>query len=242
MYKILFFSISLLSIISCGTAKTSMSKEVNPAAPGFNHQGSDAKAIAIADEVMEAMGGREAWDATNVLKWTFFGKRKHIWDKANQKCEVYYPADDITVKLNLKDYTGTVSKGSMAYTAPDSLSKYLESGKRSWINDSYWLVMPYKLKDSGVTLKYIGKDKTQKGDMSDVLELTFDAVGVTPQNKYLVYVDDKSRLVTQWDFYTNYDDPEPRFQSPWPDYNQYGKILLSGGAMKTISTTDIVVE
>ena len=30
----------------------------NPSAPGFNAAGSDPKAIALADEVMAAMGGR----------------------------------------------------------------------------------------------------------------------------------------------------------------------------------------
>jgi hypothetical protein len=34
--------------------------EVNPAAEGFDAAGSDAAAIALADEVMEAMGGRLA--------------------------------------------------------------------------------------------------------------------------------------------------------------------------------------
>ena len=52
-------------------------------------------------------------------------------------------------------------------------------GKGQWINDTYWLVMPFKLKDSGVTLKYVGDGKTQAGDDADVLAMTFKNVGVT---------------------------------------------------------------
>ena len=55
--------------------------EENPAAPGFNAEGSDQKAITIEDSVMETMGGRQAWDNTRYLTWRFFGRRRHVWDK-----------------------------------------------------------------------------------------------------------------------------------------------------------------
>ena len=87
--------------------------------------------------------------------------------------------------------------------------------------------MPYKLKDTGVTLKYLGKRTTQAGASADVLELTFKNVGRTPENKYHVYVDDESRLVTQWDYYPKASDPEPRFQLPWLEWERHGAILLS---------------
>ena len=229
-------------IISCGPETVSENTEVNPPAEGFNASASDEKAIAIADEVMEAMGGRAAWDATEELSWTFFGNRQHVWNKANQSAKIYSPKDDLTIEINLLDQTGSAKKGEKVYTKADSLDFFLDRGNRWWINDSYWLVMPFKLKDSGVTLKYAGRDTTTIGRDSDVLELTFAKVGVTPDNKYLVYVDDSSRLVTQWDFYGNYQDSLPRFQSPWPDYKKYGDLLLSGGSIRGMSLTDIAVK
>ena len=87
--------------------------------------------------------------------------------------------------------------------------------------------MPFKLKDSGVTLKYVGEDTTQVGKQADVLSLTFKEVGDTPNNKYLVYVGKDTRLVDQWDFYTNATDTVPRFSTPWAEYNKYGNIMLS---------------
>ena len=241
MKYFLFFSIrlSLLLILSCNNVAQTVEKEINPAAQGFNLEGSDQKAMDIADEVMEAMGGRTAWNNTSELKWTFFGNRQHHWNKAAKTAKIYSPRSDISIELNLDDKTGTASRGSHVFTKADSLDYFLERGMGWWINDSYWLVMPFKLKDSGVTLKYVGKDTTQIGRNSDVLELTFADVGVTPDNKYLVYVDDSSRLVTQWDFYTNYQDSLPRFQSPWKDYKKYGDILLSGGSLRNMSLTDI---
>ncbi len=42
----------------------------------------DEKAVALANEILAASGGQEAWDQTNYLQWNFFGSRKHIWNKA----------------------------------------------------------------------------------------------------------------------------------------------------------------
>ncbi|MEZ5331564.1 MAG: hypothetical protein R2991_05830 [Thermoanaerobaculia bacterium] len=48
--------------------------------------------------------------------------------------------------------------------------------------------MPYKLEDPGVTLHYLGERPMLDGRPAEVLELTFEGVGRTPQNKYHVYV------------------------------------------------------
>ncbi len=147
--------------------------ETNPPAEGFDKDGSDPEAIAIADEVMEAMGGRAAWD-------------------------------------------------------------------------SYWLVMPYKLKDSGVTLTYAGEDSTQAGEAADVLELRFQNVGFTPQNKYQVYVTKDDKLVKQWAYFSEASLDTPNFITPWEDYQKYDGILLSGNrgqrGLSNISVSDTVPE
>ncbi len=103
----------------------------------------------------------------------------------------------------------------------------LDSGEAAWINDSYWMFMPFKLKDSGVTLKSLGAGRMTDGRQAQVLQLTFHEVGRTPENKYHVYVADDSGLVEQWDYYASASDPEPRFQIPWHNWQRYGAILLS---------------
>ena len=44
-------------------------------------QQSDSKAVSIAEQSMEAMGGKTNWDNTRYLRFTFFGSRTHHWDK-----------------------------------------------------------------------------------------------------------------------------------------------------------------
>ena len=226
-------SIAILSfIVSCQNGnQENIPLEMNPAAEGFNSEESDSMAISIADRVMEAMGSRTAWDTTDVFQWTFFGRRTHTWDKENQSVQISVPGQNMEYQVNLGDMTGTVVKGGVSYTESDSISHYLEQARRMWINDSYWLFMPFKLKDSGVRLKHVGTDTTLAGEMSDLLEMTFIEVGVTPDNKYIIYVDQGDRLVKQWDFYTLATDSLPRFQSAWPNYQRYGDLKLSGGAI-----------
>lgn len=204
-----------------------ISAPVNPPAPGFNAASSDTRAIQIADEVMNAMGGRKAWDETRFISWTFFERRKLLWDKQAGKCRIEWLKRPLTVTVDLNTGTGKVNLNGVEQTHPDSLAKYLDLGKKVWINDSYWLVMPFKLKDSGVTLKYLGDSKTEAGAAADLLQLTFNNVGVTPENKYHVWVDKKTRLVTQWAYFEKFSDEKPQIINAWGDYKKHGKILLS---------------
>ncbi|NJN25903.1 MAG: hypothetical protein HC819_08020 [Cyclobacteriaceae bacterium] len=192
-------------------------------------EGSDPKAIAIADEVMRAMGGRDNWDKERYFTWNFFGRRTLWWDKQSGDVRIeMHQADSTIILVNIHDEQGRVFARGEELTHSDSVAKYMKKGKSVWINDAYWLFMPFKLKDSGVTLSYIGEDTTQAGENADVLQLMFDNVGNTPQNKYRVWVDKSDKLVKQWAFYRENTSSEPDFITPWIDYNQYGSILLSG--------------
>jgi len=231
-------------LLSCSESSTKVNtnKEINPPAKGFNLQASDQKAIKLADQAMEAMGGRKAYDATRYLSWNFFGSRKHVWDKNTGAVFIDNLRDKYQLKMNINDMTGSMIRDGENIVDKDTLDKYLQRGKEMWINDAYWLVMPYKLKDSGVTLKYIAQDTTADGRTAEKLQLTFADVGVTPENKYHVYVDKETKLVTQWDFFNSSDDKEPEFSTPWAEYKNFGNIKLSGnrgkGSLTDISASD----
>ena len=211
----------VVAAICCSVAAA----DDNPAAAGFDLDGSDALAIELADQVMSHLGGRGNWDETRYVTWRFFGKRRHVWDKWTGRLR--FEQGDLTVLMNVVDKSGRAWQSGVEVTNQDSLEVLLEKGYRAWINDSYWMFMPYKLKDSGVTLKHKGVGTTTNGAAADILTLTFDGVGVTPQNKYDVYVDRSSKWVVQWDFFANAADVEPRFQIPWADWQPHGRIWLS---------------
>ncbi len=212
----------------------------NSADSGFDLKNSDPKAVAIADQVMEAMGGREKWDKTRIITWNFLGIRTLVWDKWSGNVRIEVPDKELTILMNVHTSVGAVQKQGLELSQPDSIAKYVNRGKAIWINDSYWLVMPFKLKDGGVTLKYLGEELSDSGQMSDVLQLTFKNVGNTPDNRYKICVDQESKLVCQWEFFRHYENDSSEFVNPWLDYNEYGDILLSGNRGKR-HLTDIMV-
>ncbi|TDB63324.1 hypothetical protein [Arundinibacter roseus] len=222
------FSFFVLLLLSSLSFSASAQKNANPPADGFNLSGSDAKAVALADDVMEALGGRKNWDKTRFITWNFFGNRRLTWDKWTGDVRIDYLKTDQITLVNINTKAGKVMKNGQELTQPDSVAKYLSQGHSAWINDAYWLVMPYKLKDSGVTLKYVGPEKTEDGADAEKIQLTFERVGDTPQNKYHVWISPESNLVTQWAYFAKADSEKPNFVLPWKNYKQHGKIMLSG--------------
>src|SRR5262245_38752637 len=84
-------------------------------------------------------------------------------------------------------------------TPPVMERQTLETGYGRFINDTYWLLMPLKMRDPGVNLDYDGEKKIGK-QTYDVVKLTFDNVGLTPGDTYWVYVNRETHLIDQWEY------------------------------------------
>ena len=200
-------------------------------APGAGHAlavepGSDARAVAIAESVLDKMGGKDAWDRAGVVRWDFMGRRRHWWNLRTG--DIRIEADKRLVLMNIATQSGKAwqdGKELEGQERQDGLTR----AHQWWVNDSYWMFMPYKLLDPGVTLRYVGERPMQKdGRMADVIELTFGAgVGYTPQNRYEVGVAKDTGLVEEWAFFKDAKDTEPGFVLPWSGWKKFGPILLA---------------
>lgn len=181
----------------------------------------DKKAVKIAHKVMESMGGTQNWNQVQYIKWNF-GKRILHWNKWTGDVRVKSPKDDLVLLVNINTNKGKAYKNGELVTDPKENKQLLKKAKNWWINDSYWLTMPWKLLDPGVQLKYIDLQNKEH-----LIEMTFENVGNTPNNKYYVFVNAKSNLVTKWAFFKNYNDEKPRFIKPWDNYQKLNDVLLS---------------
>lgn len=190
----------------------------------FDSAASDPKAIAIAEEVIEASGGLENWHKTRYVAWRWLDKRLNVWDKWTGDIRVASKISIVIMNLNTRK--GIAWKTGTEITDADELQRALDYGYETWMNDSYWVFMPFKLKDPGVILKYIGEGEIE-GSPVDILSVTFKNVGKTPENKYDIYVDKESKLLVWWDYYMDATDETPRFKMPWKNYQRYGDIWLS---------------
>jgi hypothetical protein len=195
-----------------------------------NLNGSDPKALAIADQVMTALGGRKLWDSLPGLRWTFGAMlgdsvrsaRRHAWDKMTGRHRVdgvNRQGQSYTLIHTLGDSTSGKAWVNGNPIAGDSLKKLIQRANAMWVNDTYWMLMPYKLRDPGVTLKYAG-DTTMAGLTYDRLALSFANVGLTPGDHYWVYVNRANHRVEHWEMVLQGDQPPPVGYS-WEGWEQH---------------------
>ncbi len=206
---------------------------IYPAAEGFNAAGSDGKAIRLADSIVKYHGGWDAYANTRYFTWNFFGARTLLWDKLEKRARISMQNDSTVYLVNFADadnLQGKVKKDGVEVTDPTELAADLKKAHSMWINDSYWLVHHFKLKDSGVTLKYGGEVRTDPQAIrpSYILDMTFEKVGNTPQNKYRLYVDKVSWRINTWQFFRDANDEEPAMETPWKGYLPQNGLVLSG--------------
>jgi len=163
----------------------------------------------LADAVFKASGG-ENWSNVRSIEFTFnvsegttvLASVKHVWD-------VRAGTDTVTWK-------GKTVNVNVISPAPDTDSK---AAYARWVNDSYWLLAPLKLKDPGVQLRYQGRE-----GKFEVLRLSFAKVGLTPGDQYNFYIDPATHLVQRWDYMPKLD---VKMTGTWEDYKNFGGLLLS---------------
>lgn len=190
---------------------------------------SDASAIELAQSVVAKMGGWEGWDATRYVVFDFFGGRRHHWDRqtGDWRCDMENEGVRTVYLMNVDSKQGRVWKDGRALSG-DERDAALEQAHQIWVNDTYWMFMPFKLLDPGVTLRHGGETKLGNGDAADVLVMTFeDGTGYTPRNRYDVMVGRESGLVEAWAFYADREDEEPRFTMPWTGWQRFGSIQIA---------------
>ena len=192
----------------------------------------DSESVLVAGMLVEAMGGREAWDSTRLLRWRFFGRRLHHWDKLTGDVRIDLADEEgraLVLVLNLGTRDGRAWRDGAEVTDEEELAALLESAFAMWTNDSYWMFMPYKLDDPGVVMRYEGVGETTAGNEADALQITFHEVGLTPKNEYVVLFGRESHLVEEWYYRSDRDDPDEELRSlgPWEGWERFGRILLA---------------
>lgn len=208
---------------------------------------SDPRALEVADRVMEVLGGAEAWNATRYLRFDLaedregrnVARRSHTWDRLSgaYRVEAQTTAGDpfiVLMNLNTREGSAWV-KG--APVQGDELKKLLEDAFGLWTKDTYWLLMPYKLRDQGVILAYDGLEAREK-QRWDKVRLSFDGVGLTPKDRYWVYVNRRTGLVDRWEFVLN-GESKPRTSFAWDGWQAYGRIQLANERVNAVDGTRI---
>ena len=186
----------------------------------------DPKAVEVAERSMTAMGGQERFAAARLLRFDFApvrdgkvtGSYHHWWDRhrgayrlegVNKEGVPYRVLFDVNTKQ------GRAWLGAREL-AGEELAKQLEGAYGRFINDTYWLLMPWKWLDPGVNLAYEGK-KTVDGSEYDVVTLSFETgTGLTSNDRYWAYVSTKTNLMERWEYVLENEEGAPGTGNPTP--------------------------
>jgi hypothetical protein len=167
-----------------------------------------ASAESLARRSMAAMGGEDLWAATRLLRFDFTSRRdgkqgavhSHWWDRTTGDYRVEGTDREgrtYRVLFDLDDRQGRAWRDGREASG-EELAKLLEMGYARFINDTYWLLMPWKWLDPGVTLTHEGR-RTVDGADYEVLTLAFaSGVGLTSNDRYWAYVSPDSGRIARW--------------------------------------------
>ena len=198
--------------------------------------GQDPKAVEIGKAMIAAMGGESGWEKARLIRFDFTvvrdGKKaasfSHWWDRYDGRYRVEGVGRDGApwkAYFNVNTREGEYFINGVR-AAGESKSKGLEDAYGRFINDTYWLLAPWKIFDPGVHLDYAGVVTDADGRECDEIKLSFENVGLTPKDVYWLDVDRATHRMTQWKFVLNGGTDAPSVFA-WKEWSRFGPIELS---------------
>jgi hypothetical protein len=207
---------------------------------------SEEKAVLIAHQMMEALGGQERWEQARFLHFTYVRQGRRLtlsWDRHTGRYRLEGMNDTgvpYVVVMNLNSRQGRAALEGRVLEGAE-LSEYLNLATRVWTGETYWLLAPYKLQDPGAILTYEGEE-SEGGIVRDRLHLRFENVGLTPKDQFWLYVNRETHLLDRWRFKLQ-GGAEGDFR--WTGWQRFGGILLAteriGANGERIVFEDIIV-
>jgi|SoiMethySBSTD1v2_1073268.scaffolds.fasta_scaffold150153_3 hypothetical protein len=215
--NVAFISLCLVSLAAgCGPGRTAAATQST--AKAFDPSKSEPKAIEIADQVMNAIGGQANWDKAKEIIWAqglvIDGKLqdvvKHAWDRWNGRHQFTRWFGDGGQAVAMHELFSDTSFGYTQTEAgrfsqlKEDKEKAVVEAKRRFDLDTYMLFLPFKLKDPGVKLAFAQElpdleATTADAPMKyDIIKITFDE-GVGPGSGETWYLSvDKATHMPAW--------------------------------------------
>ena len=216
-----------------GTAPPAEPEAREPAAPAEPPEPELSEAEQLAAEIAEALGAGSLGEVGEIRfrfvvtqgeerafeamhRWNLETERDHVTWTDRELGEV-----DALVDVQARIACGTIG-GEMA--AGDQQDLLSEKAYARWVNDAYWLMMPFKLRDPGVELA-LEEPREHEGKRYQVLRLSFEGVGLTPGDRYWLFVDPETKRIERWEMLL--EGREERSATSWTDWREVGPLTLA---------------
>jgi len=213
----------------------------------FDPSQSDPTAVRIAEEVSRAVGAEKLAqvkqlsfhytvqsDTGTIVDWS------HDWDRQTNRYRLAgrLGEDQIVAYFNLNSQQEGVVFTNGRRAGVEEMHSLLGMAYSRFINDTYWLLCPFKLMDPGARLHYEGTQEVE-GVTYQVLRLSFiERVGLTPDNVYRIYVDPGTHLIRRWE-YMPVEGATP-VAAAWENWQDFGELKLATERKMAGSTRRIV--
>lgn len=215
------------------TACSQVNRAANTAA---TENPADTAVARVHARMVEAMGGARAFEQARFLAFDFVvlregrevSRRSHRWDRHRGDYRIRFPSgqDTVVAVFNVNNpESGAVRINGRDIDGPGEDSLLTKVAYPRHINDAYWLIMPYKWRDPGVTLTSQGRQTDAQGKTWDVVKLTFAQVGLTPQNEYLAFINPQTGLMERWHHFPRAGAAPAIYD--WKNWQRFGPILLA---------------
>lgn len=173
------------------------------------------RADAIADSMLQALN-YEAYDTIEKISWSFPMGHHFEWNKHKDEVQVMW--DNYRVTLNPNTQKGTATLNGKKLEGAEK-KEALDNAYSYFVNDSFWLLAPFKVKDPGTERYFVEREE------GTGLMVTYNQGGETPGDTYLWILDENYRPKS-WKMWTSVV-PIDGLQYSWEDWQKYNGAWLA---------------
>ena len=139
-------------------------------------QGKEADALAI--KMFNAINN-EAFENTEILKWSFRNEHFYTWNKQENIVHISWANYKVTLHTKQPEKSDIYIDGKLSNN-----KELIKQAEGFFNNDSFWLIAPHKIFDKGTERRLV------KHNDKDALLITYKSGGSTPGDSYLWILDD----------------------------------------------------
>ncbi len=190
------------------------------------------EALSLAQKAKAYAGGEQGWAKVQNIVFTFFGGRRVLWDRKSGRVRIepYGKVTRVDPEGSKSQVMYYETKKDRGWIGGKQTKTTTTIARATWVNDTYWLLFALKLLDPGTKLRVMGLDEGWMGEKKPDpgmirLHMSFENVGETPKNEYVVWIQEKTGKIHRWDYYqTSMKKPISWF---FEDYKKVGPLFLS---------------
>ncbi len=222
----------LIALLGC---ESSPQQQAEPRKRRFDPTLSHPRAVKLANKVIKNANARRFFKDVRFLSFRFILKssagtsieNRHEWNLQDGDYKVSWQEGDSSeylVYFNFRTKERRCFHNSRVISDSSTAGRVYGRAYATFVRDSWWLLMPFKLKDPGTILHFLDA-RSIDGQDYDIVRMTFNRVGLTPENMYDLYINRETSRIDRIDYYRDSLTAPVTFY--WSDWQEIGGYLFA---------------